>query len=74
MTYILIRDSEINKVYVYNNLTPDAADHLEFMYGESNSYGFFSIHRSDKSYDPVIALIFLETGEVNEEHLARASE
>lgn len=71
--FILIRDSEINKVYVYNNLTPEAAEHLEFMYGESNSYGFFSIYKSDKPYDPAIAHAFLETGEVNEEHLARSS-
>jgi hypothetical protein len=62
--FILIRDSEVNKVYVYNNLTPDAAEQLEFMLGESNSYGFFSSYRSDKPYDPAIAHEFLETGNV----------
>lgn len=72
--FVLIRDSEINKLYVYNNLTPEAADNLEFMFGEANSYGFFSIYKSDKPYDPAIAHQFLETGTVNEEHLARSSE
>lgn len=72
--FVLIRDSEINKLYVYNNLTPEAAEHLEFMYGESNSYGFFSIYKSDQAYDPAVAHEFLETGEVSEKHLARSSE
>jgi hypothetical protein len=66
MTFALIRDSEVNKLYVYNNLNQDAVENLEFMFGESNSYGFFQFYKSDKPYDPAVALQFLETGEVND--------
>lgn len=63
--FVLIRDSEIHKVYVYNNLTSDAVENLEFMFDESNSYGFFSLYKSDKPYDPAVAQEFLEIGTVS---------
>lgn len=72
--FVLIRDSEVHKVYVYNNVTREAAEHLQFMFEESNSYGFFSWYMSDKPYDPTIAHQFLETGSVDEEHMACKTE
>lgn len=64
--FVLIRDSEIHKVYVYTNLTKEAADQLEFMFSESNSYGFFSLYQSNEPYDPAVAHEFLETGHVRD--------
>lgn len=69
--YILVRDGEAGKVHVYNNLTPDAAEILEFM---GSHLDIFSIYKSDEPYDPAIAYQFLQTGEVDEKHLARSSE
>lgn len=73
--FILVRDAEVGKLYVYNNLTPDSADMLQWMYDNSAKHtGFFSVYKSSEPYDPAIAHEFLETGEVSEKHLARASE
>lgn len=69
--FVLIRDGEDNKVHVYNNLTPEASGLLVFLAGQLD---IVSVYQSDKPYDPAIAHQFLETGEVREEHLARASE
>ena len=71
MAYVLIRDGEVNKVYVYNNLTHEASELLVFL---ASHLDIVSVHHSDKPYDPAVAHQFLETGEVDEEHLARASE
>jgi hypothetical protein len=67
MAYVLIRDGEVNKVHVYNNLTPEASEMLVFL---ASHLDIISVHHSDEPYDPAIAYQFLETGEVNEEHLA----
>lgn len=64
MTFVLVRDDDVGKVHVYNNLTPDAADILTHILSHVD---IFSIYKSDKLYDPVIAHEFLETGEVNED-------
>jgi hypothetical protein len=63
MPYILIRDGETAKVYVYNNLTHEAADLLESMHTLSvkETHNLF---RSDESYDPAIAHQFQQTGMV----------
>lgn len=62
--YVLIRDGEVGKVHVYNNLTPDAADILTHI---ASHMDIFSIYKSDKPYEPAIAHQFLETGEVNDD-------
>lgn len=69
--FVLVRDGEAGKVHVYNHLTPEAAEILEFL---GSHLDIFSIYKSDKPYDPAIAYQFLQTGDVNEEHLARSSE
>lgn len=66
--FILIRDGEINELYVYNNLTPEAAETLVFL---ASHVDIFSVYKSDKPYDPAIAHEFLETGDVNEEMVDR---
>jgi hypothetical protein len=63
MPFVLVRDSEANKVHVYNNLTDDAAKLLVFL---ASHLDIVSVHQSDKSYDPAVAHEFLTTGEVHE--------
>lgn len=63
IVYVLIRDGEVNKVHVYNNLTPDAADILTHLLSHVD---IFSVYKSNKLYDPAIAHEFLETGEVSD--------
>lgn len=64
MAFVLVRDGEVNKVHVYNNLTPEAVELLVFL---ASHLDIVSVYKSDKMYDPAIAHEFLETGEVNDE-------
>jgi hypothetical protein len=68
--FVLIRDGEDNKVHVYNNLTEDSSKLLVFL---AEQLDVVSVYHSDKPYDPAIAHEFLETGEVNEESMARSA-
>lgn len=61
--FVLVRDGEAGKVYVYNHLTPDAAEILTFM---ASHLDILSVYKSDKPYEPAVAHQFLETGEVND--------
>jgi hypothetical protein len=64
MSYVLVRDGEVGKVHVYNNLTPEAQELLVFL---ASHLDIVSVYKSDKAYDPAIAHEFLETGDVNED-------